>query len=52
MDNKEITLTLSVAEANGVLQALGQMPYAQVAGLIQKIQQQAAPQVQPEPQPE
>lgn len=52
MENKEITLTLTVAEANGVLQALGQMPFAQVAGLIQKIQQQAAPQVQPEQQPE
>ena len=47
METKEITLTLTVAEANGVLQALGQMPYAQVAGLIQKIQQQATPQVQP-----
>ena len=45
MDNKEITLTLTVAETNGVLQALGQMPFAQVASLIQKIQQQAAPQV-------
>jgi len=45
MDNKEIELKLTVAETNGVLQALGQMPFAQVATLIQKIQQQAAPQV-------
>ena len=55
MENKEITLTLTVAEANGVLQALGQMPFAQVAGLIQKIQGQARPQVQQvqqEPQPQ
>jgi hypothetical protein len=47
MDNKEIELKLTVAETNGVLNALGQMPFAQVATLIQKIQQQAAPQVQP-----
>jgi hypothetical protein len=46
MDNKEIELKLTVAEVNGVLSALGQMPFAQVASLIQKIQQQAAPQVQ------
>ena len=46
MDNKIIKLELTVAETNGVLQALGQMPFAQVASLIQKIQQQAAPQVQ------
>ena len=49
MDNKEIELKLTVAETNGILQALGQMPFAQVAALIQKIQQQAAPQVQPTP---
>lgn len=49
MESKEIELKLTVAEANGVLQALGQMPFAQVASLIQKIQQQAAPQVQEAP---
>lgn len=48
MDNKELTLTLTVAETNGVLQALGQMPFVQVSALIQKIQQQAAPQVKGE----
>ena len=46
MDTKEIELKLTVAETNSVLQALGQMPLAQVLGLWQKIQQQAAPQVQ------
>jgi hypothetical protein len=46
METKEIELKLTVAEVNGVLQALGQMPFAQVSTLIQKIQQQAAPQVQ------
>jgi hypothetical protein len=46
METKEIELKLTVAEVNGVLSALGQMPFAQVSTLIQKIQQQAAPQVQ------
>lgn len=45
MDNKELTLTLTVAETNGVLQALGQMPFVQVVSLIQKIQSQTKPQV-------
>lgn len=48
MDNKELTITLTIAEANGVLQALGQMPFVQVVGLIKKIQEQSAPQVKPE----
>jgi hypothetical protein len=48
MDNKEIELKLTVAEANGVLQALGQMPFVQVVGLIKKIQEQSAPQVKAE----
>jgi hypothetical protein len=41
-----IKLELSLEEVNGVLQALGQMPYAQVAPLVEKIRQQATPQVQ------
>ena len=40
-----INLELEVAEVNGILQALGNMPFAQVAQLIQKIQLQAQPQV-------
>lgn len=59
IENKVIKLELTVAEVNGVLGSLGQMPFAQVVGLVQKIQQQAAPQVaQPaeavaaEPKPE
>jgi hypothetical protein len=36
---------LTVAEVNGVLQALGQMPFVQVSALIQNIQKQAEPQV-------
>jgi hypothetical protein len=41
-----ITLELELDEVNGVLSALGQMPFAQVAGLVAKIQEQASPQVQ------
>lgn len=47
MDEKKITLTLNVAEVNGILQALGQMPYAQVVSLVLNIQQQAQAQVAP-----
>ena len=41
-----ITLELELAEVNGILAALGQVPFVQVAGLISKIQEQASPQVQ------
>jgi len=43
-----ITLELEVAEVNGILQALGNLPYAQVEPLIVKIKEQAVPQVQAE----
>jgi hypothetical protein len=45
METKEIELKLTVAEVNGILQSLGQMPYSQVVALVLKIQQQAQPQV-------
>jgi len=41
-----IKLELEVAEVNGILNALGQMPFVQVQALIAKIQGQAAPQVE------
>jgi hypothetical protein len=41
-----ITLELELDEINGVLAALGQIPFVQVAGLISKIQEQASAQVQ------
>ena len=41
-----ITLELELGEVNGILSALGQVPFVQVAGLISKIQEQASPQVQ------
>jgi len=41
-----IKLELEVAEVNGIMNALGQMPFVQVQALIVKIQGQAAPQVE------
>jgi len=42
----KITLAFTIEEVNGILSALGQMPYAQVASLVDNIRQQATPQVQ------
>lgn len=41
-----INLEFTIDEVNAVLAALGQMPFAQVAPLVEKIRQQASPQVQ------
>ena len=41
-----ISLHLTLEETNTVLEALGQMPYARVYLLIQKIQQQATERLQ------
>ena len=41
-----IKLELEIAQVNGILGALGQMPYVQVKELIDNIQQQAIPQIQ------
>lgn len=40
MKNMNVTLNLTLAECNGVLAALGAMPYGQVADLIAKIKEQ------------
>ena len=42
---KELTLKLTIEEANTILSALGQVPYAQVFGLISKINEQAEEQL-------
>ena len=52
---EEIKLELTIEETNLILDALGEKPFKQVFGLIQKIQQQAASQLnaqqaQPDPQ--
>ena len=47
-----INLELSIQEINLILQALGQAPYAQVAELVEKIKDQAVPQVEALPKEE
>ena len=42
----EIKLSLTLEELNAVMQALGNMPYAQIASLVEKVRAQAVPQVQ------
>lgn len=46
-----IQLSLTLEETNTALEALGQMPYARVYLLIQKIQQQATEHLQAEHTP-
>ena len=48
MANESIKLDLSLEEINMVLGGLGELPAKASMGVIQKIQQQAGPQVQPE----
>lgn len=43
-----IKLELDLAEVNGLLQALGQMPFVQAEPLVNKIREQAIPQAQAE----
>ena len=47
-----IKLELTVEEVNGIMQSLGNMPYAQVVALVEKIRAQATPQIQVQPTPE
>ncbi|MEW9552240.1 hypothetical protein [Nonomuraea sp. NPDC050783] len=47
MDQQQISLSLTVAEANAVLDALGRLPYVQVYELIGTIQEQAQTQLRP-----
>lgn len=45
MDEKEVTITLKVAQWNVVMQGLGNMPFAQVSSLIEEIKKQADSQL-------
>lgn len=45
MENQKVSIELSIAECNYVMQALFNMPYAQVVGLIETIRQQAQNQI-------
>ncbi len=49
MDNVTIKFELSFDEANLVMYALGKMPFDQVVGLVEKLRQQAAPQLPQNP---
>ena len=49
MANESIKLDLSLEEINMVLGGLGELPAKASMGVITKIQQQAGPQVTPEP---
>jgi hypothetical protein len=42
----EIKLSLTIEEANVVLEALGNLPFARVYALVAKIQEQAARQLE------
>ena len=44
-----IKLELSLEEVNQILTTLGQLPYAQVANLIEKMREQAKTQLEPKP---
>ena len=45
-----VTITLTIEEANYVLAALGARPFAEVADLITKVKMQAESQLAPKPQ--
>lgn len=45
IQNHEFELKLQLAEINVILETLGQRPYAEVYGLIQKLQRQAQGQM-------
>ena len=45
MGNTSIRLELVLDEVNAVLGALGNLPYGQVAGLVEKIREQATQQL-------
>jgi hypothetical protein len=42
---KEINLTINIDEANLILEALGNLPFARVFALIGKIQEQSSQQI-------
>lgn len=48
---KKINVSLSVEEINVLLNALGQLPYAQVFGLVESLRQQANEQLHSKDEP-
>jgi hypothetical protein len=51
MNTQPITLTLTATQVQTVLQALANLPWAQVDALLREIQQQADAQLAPKPAP-
>ena len=51
MNKEKIKLELSLEEINVILNALGQLPYVQVAALIDNIRRQGERQLQNEAEP-
>lgn len=51
MNPNEIKIVFTLEQVNAVLQRLGQLPYAQVADLVEGIKGIAAPQVPPVEEP-
>lgn len=43
---KTLDFNLTVEEANLIMQALGNLPYAQVSALVDKLREQAKPQLE------
>lgn len=46
-ESRELHLSLTIDEANLVLEAVGNLPFHRVFGLVAKIQQQASQQLNP-----
>ena len=51
VDNKEVTLTLTVKETDTILALIAKQPLAEVIELFNKIRGQAIPQLVPEEPP-
>ena len=51
VEHNMIKLELSIDEVNGILMALGKAPYEMAQPIVDKIKQQAVPQVQATPAP-
>lgn len=52
MEEKQLTFTVSMEDANTIVAALGELPAKVSMALIQKLQVQAAPQIKTEEQPQ
>lgn len=46
---EEILLKVTISEANVIISGLAKFPFEQVVGLISNLQQQAAAQINPQP---